>query len=87
MKRYDEALCFYERALAMRPHLAEADFAAGFVLGRLGNLKDSEIRYRRALVRRPDFAAAWMNLGCLLREQGNGGVCGGGPCSCRSTAA
>ena len=30
----------------------------------------AEARYRRALVLRPDFAAAWMNLGSLLREQG-----------------
>jgi tetratricopeptide (TPR) repeat protein len=33
-------------------------------------LKEAETRYRRALVLRPDFAAAWMNLGSLLREQG-----------------
>ena len=32
--------------------------------------REAEARYRRALVLRPDFAAAWMNLGCLLREQG-----------------
>ena len=30
--------------------------------------------------RRPDFAAAWINLGCLLREQGR-------ECVCRSRAA
>src|ERR1035437_260030 len=36
----------------------------------MGKLKEAETRYRRALVLRPDFAAAWMNLGSLLREQG-----------------
>ncbi len=38
--------------------------------GRLGRPKQAETRYRRALVLRPDFAAAWLNLGNLLREQG-----------------
>jgi Flp pilus assembly protein TadD len=50
--------------------LPEGEFAAGFALARLGRLKQAEARYRRALVLRPDFAAAWMNLGSLLREQG-----------------
>ena len=36
----------------------------------MGRLKEAETRYRRALTLRPDFAAAWMNLGSLLREQG-----------------
>ena len=32
-------------------------------------IKEAEARYRRALVERPDFAAAWINLASLLREQ------------------
>jgi Flp pilus assembly protein TadD len=36
----------------------------------MGRVKQAETRYRRALAARPDFAAAWMNLGSLLREQG-----------------
>jgi tetratricopeptide (TPR) repeat protein len=41
------------------------------VLARLGRTKEAERRYRRALTLRPDFAAAWLNLGNLLREQGS----------------
>ena len=59
-----------EKALQFHPRLPEAEFAAGFVLARLGRTKEAETRFRRALVQRPDFAAAWMNLGSLLREQG-----------------
>ncbi len=47
-----------------------AEFAAGFALARLGRHKEAERRYRRAVAARPDFAAAWINLGNLLREQG-----------------
>ena len=42
------------------------------MLARLGKLKEAEICYRRALTQRPDFAAAWLNLGNLLRDQGRG---------------
>jgi len=66
----EQALQRYEQALALSPRLPEAEFAAGFALARLGKCKQAETRYRRALTARPDFAAAWMNLGCLLREQG-----------------
>jgi len=70
MGRYAEALEHYERALALKPLLPEAEFAAGFALARLGRSKEAEQRYRRALHSRPDFAAAWLNLGCLQREMG-----------------
>ena len=60
----------YDVALALRPRLAEGEFAAGFALARLGRTKEAETRYRRAVAARPDFAAAWVNLGALLREQG-----------------
>jgi tetratricopeptide (TPR) repeat protein len=36
----------------------------------MGKPDQAEARYRRALTLRPDFAAAWVNLGSLLREQG-----------------
>ncbi len=60
----------YIRALALQPNLPEAEFAAGFVLVRLGRQKEAERRYRRAVTLQPDLAAAWINLGSLLREQG-----------------
>ncbi len=41
-----------------------------FALARLDRPEEAERRYRRAIALRPDFAAAWMNFGCLLREQG-----------------
>jgi Flp pilus assembly protein TadD len=50
--------------------LPEAEYAAGFALARLGRAEEAEARYRWALTVRPDFAAAWISLGCLLREQG-----------------
>ena len=34
----------------LRPRVPEAEFAAGFVLARLGKTKEAETRYRRALV-------------------------------------
>ena len=50
--------------------MPEAEFAAGFALARLGRTSEAEKRYRRALAMRPDFAAAWINLGSLLRDEG-----------------
>lgn len=69
--RNEDALASYEQALALDGCLAEAEFAAGFLLARGGRLESAEQRYRRAIWLRPDFAAAWMNLGCLLRELPN----------------
>ncbi|HWA95163.1 MAG TPA: tetratricopeptide repeat protein [Terracidiphilus sp.] len=68
LQRDDEALASYEAALAQNARLAEAEFGAGFVLARMGRLEAAGHRYRRAVRLRPDFAAAWMNLGCILRE-------------------
>jgi Tfp pilus assembly protein PilF len=70
MGRDEEALECYEQALALRPRLPEGEFAAGFVLARVGKADEAATRYRRAIALCPDFAAAWLNLGNLLREQG-----------------
>ena len=80
------ALDRYEQALALQPRLPEAEFAAGFVLARLGGLKLAETRYRRALAQRPGFAAAWMNLGAMLRELGRT-VYAEAACCARSSCA
>ena len=68
MERNAEALEYYTHALVLEPRLSEGHFAAGFVLAKLDRTKEAEARYRRAIALRPDFAAAWVNLGNLLRE-------------------
>ncbi len=68
LRRDQEALASYEQALEVDRRLAEGHFGAGFVLARMGRVEEAECRYRRAVMLRPDFAAAWMNLGCILRE-------------------
>ncbi|MDE3201942.1 MAG: tetratricopeptide repeat protein [Acidobacteriota bacterium] len=66
--RDEEALTWYKAALEQDAQSAEGEFGAGFVLARMGRLGEAGRCYCRAVTLRPDFAAAWMNLGCVLRE-------------------
>ena len=66
----EEALARYRAGDGVAAATSRGGVCRGLCAGAHGKQKEAERRYRRALVLRPDFAAAWVNLGSLLREQG-----------------
>ena len=67
LKRFDEALAQYDRALALRPDYAEAHTNRGVTLHTLKRFDEALQCYARAIAARPDFAEAHYNEGlCRL---------------------
>ena len=66
--KFDEALGFYDRAVAQDANFAQAHSNRGNARQRLKRFADAEQDYRRALELQPSFADAWNNLGTCLRE-------------------
>ena len=67
LKRFDEAMADYDRALALRPDYAEAHTNLGVTLHALKRFDDALQSHERALAVRPDFAEAHYNEGlCRL---------------------
>jgi tetratricopeptide (TPR) repeat protein len=67
LKRFDEALASFERALAARSDYAEALCHRGDTLRQLGRLDEALASYDQALAARPDFAAAFSDRGNVLK--------------------
>jgi predicted O-linked N-acetylglucosamine transferase (SPINDLY family) len=68
--RLDEALAALERALRLRPDLAEIQNNLGNALRDRGRLDEALSALERAVQLRPDYAEAQNNLGNVLRDQG-----------------
>ena len=68
LKRFDEALASYDRALALRPDYAEARSNRGSALDDLKRYDEALASYDRALALRPDFAEALSNRGNTLHD-------------------
>ena len=64
----DAALATFDRALYVRPGIAEAHFDRGNVLKDLRRYDEALASYDRALALRPDFARAHTNRGSILHE-------------------
>jgi len=67
--RYEEALSYYDRALALRPDIAELLSNRGSALCNLGRLDEAETSVREALRLNPDLANAHNNLGSVLLDR------------------
>ena len=65
LKRFDDALASYDRALAVRPDYAEALSNRGNTLHELKRFDDALASYDRALAVRPDYAEAHLNKSLL----------------------
>jgi tetratricopeptide (TPR) repeat protein len=63
LKRFDEALADYDRALALQPDNADAHTNLGVTLHTLKRFDEALQCYERALAARPDFAEAHYNEG------------------------
>jgi Tfp pilus assembly protein PilF len=68
LKRHDEALASYDRALALRPGLAIAHSNRGNVLQALSRFNEAMASYDRAIALRPRFALAHYNRGNALQD-------------------
>ena len=68
LKRFEEALASYDRALMLRPDYAEALSNRGVTLHELKRFEEALASYDRALTLRPDFAEALLNRGNTLHK-------------------
>ena len=68
LKRLDEALASYDKALALKPDYAKAFNNRGNALQDLKRLDEALASYDKALALKPDYAEALNNRGNALRE-------------------
>ena len=68
LKRTDEALASYDRALALKPDYAEAFYNRGNALQELKRTDEAVASYDRALALKPDYAEAHSNRGVALPD-------------------
>src|ERR1035437_6506033 len=66
LKRYEEALASYDRALTVQSDYAEAFFNRGRTLKELKRFEEALASYDRALMLRPDYAEAFSKRGTIL---------------------
>jgi tetratricopeptide (TPR) repeat protein len=70
LRRFEEALAAYDRALALRPNYAEALFNRAVTLQALARFEEALATYGRALALRPDHVEALCNRGVVLEKLG-----------------
>ena len=70
-RQLEQAIGFFERALALRPDYGSAHNNLGIVLARNGRTDDAIKHYLAALRIKPDFVQAHYNLGKAFYRKGN----------------
>ncbi len=68
--RPTQALAAFDRAARLRPGMPDIDYWRGNALMALRRLPEAETAYRAEIRRQPGFAAAWLDLGKDLADQG-----------------
>ena len=59
MKRYDEALASYDRAIALKPDYANAHYNRGTVLKSMHRYNEALASFDKAMALKPDHAEAY----------------------------
>jgi tetratricopeptide (TPR) repeat protein len=73
-QRYDEAIGYHQRAIALAPDYAAAYNNLGAALRGAGRVDEAVVQYRKALALKPDFPSASYNLANALLAQGQAGA-------------
>ena len=68
LKRYNEAFAAYDKALALKPDLAEAWLGRGNVFFDLKRYDESFAAYDKALAIKPDLENAWLGRGNVFTD-------------------
>ncbi len=70
LRRYDEAIEFYDKAISIKPDYVKAIFNKAVALQMLNRLEEAVQAYDQALAINPNDAEAWSNKGIALRGMG-----------------
>ena len=70
LKRYEEAIASYDKALEIKPDFQEAWNNRGSALGKLGRYEEAIASYNKALEIKPDYHEAWNFRGSALGNLG-----------------
>jgi hypothetical protein len=68
LKRFDEAIAQYDKALSLKPDYHEAWTNKGVTLHELKRFDEAIAQYDKALSLKPDYHEAWTNKGVTLHE-------------------
>jgi tetratricopeptide (TPR) repeat protein len=68
--KLEEAIEAYNKALAIKPDLAETYYNLGNALKDQGKLEEAVDAYNKAISLKPDLADAYYNMGNALKDQG-----------------
>lgn len=66
--RLDEAIVHFERALALAPNFADAEFSYGTALNLMQRFEDALVHFEKAIALNPGFIAALNNRGLALAK-------------------
>jgi tetratricopeptide (TPR) repeat protein len=68
LRRFEEALISYDKALALKSDLADAHNNRGIALAGLRRFDEAIVSYGRAIALKPDYAQAYNNRGAVLSD-------------------
>ncbi len=70
LRRYDEAIEFYDKAISIKPDYVKAIFNKAVALQMLNRLEEAVQAYDQAIAINPGDSEAWSNKGIALRSMG-----------------
>ena len=70
LRRYEEAIEFYDKAISLKPDYVKAIFNKAVALQMLNRLEEAVLAYDQAIAINPGDSEAWSNKGIALRSMG-----------------
>jgi tetratricopeptide (TPR) repeat protein len=68
LKRYEEAIAHYDKALSLKPDYADGWSNKGSALHELKRHEEALAHHGKVLSLKPDYAEGWLNKGMMLQE-------------------